>query len=163
MPESVNPAKDRRLGFQALAFFVALLSTAIALGGALAHLFELPNKIALPREQYFIVQGIYRGWAQLAYVLVIEFVSILAVILLYRRQSRVFWLAVAALLCLVAAQVVFWTYTFPANAATANWTVVAADWETLRLQWEYSHAVGAILQLLAMGALIIAALRVRSN
>jgi hypothetical protein len=63
----------------------------------------------------------------------------------------------------VAAQLVFWTYTYPANAATDNWTVVAADWETLRRQWEYSHAVGAVLQLLAMSALIIAALRVRSN
>jgi hypothetical protein len=165
MPSSTNPAstKDGLRSLQALAFFLALLSTAIALGGALAHLFELPNKISLPRERYFIVQGIYRGWAQLAYALVVEFVSILAVILLYRRRPRVFWFAVAALLCLVAAQLVFWTYTYPANAATDNWTVVAADWETLRRQWEYSHAVGAVLQLLAMSALIIAALRVRSN
>jgi hypothetical protein len=31
-------------------FFVAMLSSAMALGGALAHLFELPNKIGLPRD-----------------------------------------------------------------------------------------------------------------
>src|SRR5829696_9713977 len=34
-----------------IAFFIALLSTGLALGGALAHLFELPNKIDLPRER----------------------------------------------------------------------------------------------------------------
>ena len=45
-----------------IVFFVALLSTALALGGALAHLFELPTKMSLPREHYFIVQTIYRGW-----------------------------------------------------------------------------------------------------
>ena len=139
--------------------FIALLSTAIALGGALAHLFELPNKIGLPRGEYFVVQGIYRGWWQLAYVLVVELVSMLAVVILYRRQPRVFWFAMFAVACLVAAQAIFWTYTYPANAATENWTTVPPNWEALRRQWEYSHAVGAGLQLLAMSFLIIAALK----
>ena len=33
------------------AFFVALLATALALGGALAHAFELPNKIGMTRGE----------------------------------------------------------------------------------------------------------------
>ena len=64
------------------AFFAALMSTAVALGAALAHLLALPNKIDLGRDAYFTVQGIYRGWDQFAYVLAIEFVSIIAVIIL---------------------------------------------------------------------------------
>jgi hypothetical protein len=39
-----------------IAFFVALLASALVLGPALAHLFELPNKIGLSRDDYFIVQ-----------------------------------------------------------------------------------------------------------
>jgi hypothetical protein len=39
---------------QDVAFFVALLATALALGGALAHALELPNKIEMVREHYFI-------------------------------------------------------------------------------------------------------------
>ena len=31
-----------------IVFFLALLATALALGGALAHALELPNKIGLP-------------------------------------------------------------------------------------------------------------------
>jgi multisubunit Na+/H+ antiporter MnhB subunit len=143
---------------QTLAFFLALLATAIALGGALAHLFELPNKIALPREEYFIVQNIYRGWWQLACVLAVELVAIIAVVIVYRRQPRVFWLAATALLCLLGAQAVFWIFTYPANAATDNWTVIPENWEGLRSQWEYSHAAGAGFQLLAMSALTLAAL-----
>lgn len=140
------------------ALFVALLSTAIALGGALAHAFALPNKIALPRDDYFITQAIYRGWWQFAYVLAVQLAAILAVILLSRRRPGAFWPAVTALACLVAAQVAFWTYTWPANVATGDWTSVPENWETLRRQWEYSHAAGAAFQLLAMASLIVAAL-----
>jgi hypothetical protein len=44
---------------QNIAFFIALLATALALGGALAHALELPNKISMSREHYFIVQRAY--------------------------------------------------------------------------------------------------------
>src|SRR5215203_1102198 len=71
-PEARSAAYD-------IAFFIALLSTGLALGGALAHLFELPNKIDLPREEYFVVQKAYRGWWQLAYLLAFQLVSMLAV------------------------------------------------------------------------------------
>jgi hypothetical protein len=141
-----------------IAMFVALLSTAIALGAALAHLLELPHKIDLPRDQYFIVQSIYRGWNRLGVILFIELLSILTLIALSTRRGPVFWPAIAALLCLLAEQALFWLYTFPANVATANWTVIPQDWEQLRRQWEFSHAGGALLQLGAMIALIIASI-----
>jgi hypothetical protein len=139
-------------------FFIALLSTAVALGGALAHLFELPNKVGLPRDEYFVVQQVYRGWDRLGYVLLVELVSMTAVAIMSRRERPVFWPALFAILFLLAAQAVFWTNTFPANVATRNWTVIPDDWEALRVQWEYSHAVGATCQLLAMSSLIIAVL-----
>lgn len=140
-------------------FFVALMATALALGGALAHLFELPNKIGLPSEEYFIVQKAYRGWNRLAFLLLVELASIVTLAVSSRREPRVMWPVVAAAVFLICAQAVFWVYTFPANAATGNWTVIPADWEDLRRQWEYSHAVGALFQLLVMASLIIAALR----
>src|SRR3954470_20056663 len=31
-----------------------------------------------------------------------------------------------------------------------NWTKVPEDWEALRWRWEYSHAAGAVCQILAM-------------
>jgi len=48
---------------------MALMLTALALVPAGTHLLALPNKIGLPQDQYFIVQGIYRGWAFLGAVL----------------------------------------------------------------------------------------------
>ena len=61
-----------------IAFFVALLASALVLGPALAHVLELPNKIGLPREEYFIVQKAYRGWNQIAWVLGVQVVALAA-------------------------------------------------------------------------------------
>ncbi len=141
------------------AFFLALLATSIALGGALAHAFELPNKIGMSRDAYFVVQTIYSGWNRLAYVLAIELAGILAVIFLHRSQLPVFWPACMALGGLIGAQIVFWVWTFPANQETENWTRQPANWESLRAQWEYSHLAGAAFQTIAMAALIVAVLR----
>jgi hypothetical protein len=141
-----------------IVFFIALLATALALGAALAHALELPNKISLPERQYFIVQQTYRGWNQLAYLLLIELISMLAVAALYRHEPRVLWPTLAAIVFLLCAQAAFWAFTYPANVATDNWTAIPAEWESLRTRWEYSHALGAAFQVLAMSALIVAVL-----
>jgi hypothetical protein len=141
-----------------IAFFLALFATALALGAALAHALELPNKMGLPRADYFVVQNIYRGWSRLGYLLAVELIGMLAVVILYRQDRRVMWSALVAVGGVIAAQVIFWTLTFPANVATSNWTVQPTNWDTLRRQWEYSHLAGAVCQTLAMAALIIAVL-----
>lgn len=142
-----------------IAFFIALIATALALGPALAHALELPGKIGMTVGEYFTVQRIYQGWDQIAYVLALQLAGILGVIALYWSVPTVRWPAVVALLALVAAQVLFWTFTFPANQATANWTQRVETWEALRTQWEYSHLAGASFQLLAMTSLVVGVLR----
>src|SRR5690349_8890295 len=129
----------RRVGYN-VALFVALLSTAVALGSALAHLFELPNKIGLAKADYFTVQQIYRGWNLLAFVLLVEVVSMIAVMLYARSDRSMRIAALVALACVVGAQVLFWSFTYPANIATANWTAQPENWVELRNQWEFSHA-----------------------
>jgi len=141
-----------------IVFFIALLATALALGAALAHALELPNKINLPEREYFIIQQAYRGWNQLAYLLAIQLVSMLAIAGLSWHEPRVLWPTLAAILCLLCARAVFWTITYPANVATDNWTAIPSEWQSLRTRWEYSHAFGAVFQVLAMSALIIAVL-----
>lgn len=141
-----------------IAFFVALLASALVLGAALAHLLELPNKIGLPRDEYFIVQKAYRGWHQLGWLLLVQVAALAATAYLTRIEPRTLTLVLAALVSVLAAQAVFWLFTYPANVATANWTLQPDSWEKLRWQWEYSHAAGAVLQLSAFCLLIIAVL-----
>jgi len=139
--------------------FVSLLSLALCLGPALTHLLELPHKIVLSREEYRIVQGIYRGWAMLGVAVVTALASTLVTALLLRHRRAAYRLAISAFLCLVAAQLVFWIFTFPANRATDNWTVLPADWTYWRSRWELSHAAGALLVLAAFVAEALSVVR----
>ena len=141
-----------------IAFFVALVASALVLGPALAHLFELPNKIVLSRDEYFVVQKVYRGWSKLGWLLLVQLASLAAAAYLARMEPHTLPLVLLGLVAVVAAQVVFWLFTYPANVATVNWTLTPDSWEKLRWQWEYSHAAGAALQLLAFCLLVLAVL-----
>ena len=60
----------------------------------------------------------------------------------------------AALLALAATQGVFWAFTYPVNVATRFWTVSPDVFETARRQWEYSHAISAVLTFVAFVAIV---------
>jgi len=134
--------------------FFSLLFAALALAPALAHLLELPNKIGLSRDDYLTVQQIYRGWAVLGFAVAGALLSTLVLTIMVRKRRREFVPTLIAFLCIVGTQVVFWTFTFPANQQTANWTMLPDNWMALRAQWEYSHAASALLNLIAVIALI---------
>jgi ribose/xylose/arabinose/galactoside ABC-type transport system permease subunit len=132
--------------------FLAIVLTALALVPAGAHLFELPNKVGLAEEAYFVVQGIYRGWALFGIVLFGALAANLALAVMVRRKRAPFRLASLAFLAVAATLAIFFTWTYPANLATRDWTVVPANWQELRTQWEYAHATNAVLTFLALCA-----------
>jgi hypothetical protein len=142
--------------------FLSLLFCALALAPALAHLLELPSKMGLPRDEYFVVQQIYRGWWMLGIVVFGALLSTLALTIVVRKRPGELGPALTAFLCIVATQAIFWTFTFPANQQTANWTLLPDNWQELRMRWEYSHAASAMLNLVAMIAVIIAVLKGRN-
>ena len=142
--------------------FLSLIFCALALAPAMAHLLELPNKMRLSRDEYLVVQQIYRGWALLGVVVFGALLSTLALAIVVRKRAGEFGPALTAFLCIAGTQVVFWTFTFPMNQQTANWTMLPGNWAAMRAQWEYSHAASAILNLIALIAVIISVLRRRS-
>jgi hypothetical protein len=139
--------------------FVAVILTALALVPSGAHLFELPHKIALSEEQYFVVQSIYRGWSLFGAVIIVAILAnlLLARILFLRRKNS--WFGLAAGLILAGTLAIFFTWTYPANRATNNWAIVTADWESLRSQWEFSHAANAVLTFIALCCAALSAVR----
>lgn len=135
--------------------FCAVMITAIALSAGFAHLYELPNKIHLPADDYLTVQQNYRGWQYLGFAVIGALLfSIVLAYLEWKHPARSV-LALFAGLCIGVSLIVFFTFTFPANKATENWTTLPEHWEDLRRHWEYSHAVGAGLYFLALASLTL--------
>jgi hypothetical protein len=142
--------------------FLAVVLTALALVPGGAHAFALLNKIDLTAEQYFIVQSIYRGWALLGIVLIGAVLANLALTLMLRRRGGApFILALLGFCGVALTLVIFFVWTYPANQATGNWTTVADNWQELRRQWEYSHAVNAVITLLALCSITSSVLMTR--
>jgi hypothetical protein len=129
--------------------FAALVLTALALIAPGAHLFALPNKIGLPQDRYFIVQAIYYGWALTSIIIFAAIAANSAMAYVMRRQSGATTWALLAAGLIVVTLVIFFIWTFPANQATQNWLVQPSNWVTLRTQWEYSHAVNAVITFMA--------------
>jgi hypothetical protein len=140
-------------------FFAAVLVSLIYMAPALAHLLELPHKMTLDRAGYFTAQQIYAGWSLFGFVLAAQLLLLLWLAGRVRREPQIFLLVCGTLASLVAAQALFWLFTYPANSATRNWMVVPGNWQALRRNWEYSHAAGALIQLAGFCALVWAAMK----
>jgi hypothetical protein len=138
--------------------FLALVLTALALIPYGAHLFALPNKLGMTQEQYLTAQMAYRGWSALAVILIPAMLLNIAFASVLRGAGSAFVLAVAACVCMAATLAIFFAWTYPANVQTQNWAVAPADWEELRRQWEYSHAVNAVLMFLTFCLVALAVL-----
>lgn len=137
----------------------ALILTALIAIPSGAHLFALPGKIALDRDAYFSVQGIYAGWSLFAVPIVgaIAANAGLFSMLRQRGSARARWALLSAGL-IAASLALFFAFVFPANQETANWTVQPETWDALRLRWEYGHLASAALVFAAFVATAVAAL-----
>jgi hypothetical protein len=134
----------RRLGF------LAIVLTALALAPAGAHVAAMPAKLTLARDSYFTVQGIYRGWALFGIIIFAAFAANVGHAVRVRRTRSACALSLAAAALIAVGLAAFFVWTFPANQATANWTIAPAQWDTLRTRWEYGHAANAAATFLAL-------------
>jgi hypothetical protein len=135
---------------------LTLLFTALALVPSAAHLLELPNKINLSQDEYLTAQKLYRGWQFVGIVVIAALLSTVALALALRSQFESLVAAIVAVACIAGTQLIFWIFTFPVNLKTANWSTLPGDWLYLRRRWEYSHAAGAVLNLVAFIATSLA-------
>jgi hypothetical protein len=139
--------------------FLAIVITGLSLIAPAAHAFELLNKIGLPKTEYFIVQQIYSGWWIAGLLLPLAFLANMGNAISLRDDKTAMTLSIAAAALIVLNLIVFALFTQPANAATQNWTVQPDNWEALRAQWEYSHAVNAAVNFLAFCCAALASTR----
>ena len=138
-----------------------LLLAALSLTMESAHVLELPQKLQYGAQMYSAVNTtLYRYFAYVGAVYQIG--AILAALgLAYSMRGHHFafkWAAAGAL-CLVLAFVAWLAIVAPVNGQIADALRDAPDsvpalWMELRARWEGGHALGFVLQLLGLAALI---------
>lgn len=123
--------------------------TVVVLGLALipsgSRLMELPGRLDLPRDEYFLIQSLDQGSFMFGLALILGLAGTTLLTWRLRDQRLGFGLGLFAAAHMAAALLVFLIWILPANHVTEDWTSVPADWQSLRLGWEYAHIATAIL------------------
>ncbi|WP_246647335.1 hypothetical protein [Rhizobium laguerreae] len=157
---SIFSAETHRLAASLSAMrFLAVIITGLAFAAPAAHAFALLNKIGMAKADYFIAQQAYTGWWVVGLLLPLALLANIGNAVALRADGTAMMLSVAAAALIALNLVILMVFTQPANAATENWTVQPENWESLRAQWEYSHAVNAAVTLLAFCCATLASLR----
>jgi hypothetical protein len=142
--------------------WLTIMLTALSLVPALAHLLEMPAKMTYDGPLWLrLQQSLYGAFGTFggAFEVGAVITTIVLVTLVRDRRPAFGWTLLGAV-CVVAAHAAFWIWLAPVNAtiaATAPGTL-PADWMEMRSQWEYTHAARAVLQIIALGALVFAVL-----
>jgi hypothetical protein len=135
--------------------FCAVMLTAVATSGGLAHVLQVAQKMPMDGAEYIVAQQLYAGWDRLGFAIFGALIATSALAFIRRGPRRMRIAGAVAATAIALGLVVFFTFTFPVNRATANWTALPPDWQALRATWEYSHAVGAALDVTALSALVV--------
>ncbi|TPM32653.1 DUF1772 domain-containing protein [Mesorhizobium sp. B2-3-5] len=157
---------------------VTVILVASAMAMALAHALELPGKLRLGKERYFVVQQIYYpgftiggGVAEVGGI-----IATLASLLTARVGSIQFWLIACALAALLVMQGIFWFMTQPVNKCWLQGVELSSpakgffgtegrgrpaqsqetEWIALRNRWEISHVMRAVAAMLSLALLTTA-------
>lgn len=110
--------------------FFAVLLTGLALIAPGAHVYEIANKLPLPKAEYFIVQKIYIGW-WIAGLLLPASSAGQSCVGLRGTQCACAYGSVSSL---GKSRDLLFFFTYPVNVTTENWTIIPGDWEALRRQ-----------------------------
>ena len=141
--------------------FMTVILTALSTGLSFAHLLELPPRVFYFDAKLWVAtttRGLYALFGTAGAVT--EIGSILsAIVLAYllRWRGTAFYLALAGALLLALAFLLWVAFVAPVNAELAKWTAVSfpADWARYRDQWEYTHAVNALIKIIALSLLVL--------
>ena len=135
-----------------LAYATAVLAIGLIAGTALAHVFEMPHKMAMSGKIWLSIQKvIYNGWGQKLLYLDIAAISALVFCIIRNSLARRS-LLLSLLLLLIADIGIFLVWIAPTNEAVDAWNSITPmdNWLELRQNWEWGHAARAAVLSVAL-------------
>ena len=140
--------------------FLAVMFVSLSMAPAMAHLLEMPAKMAYDGAFWLkISQTLYGprfGTVGAFFEVGAVILSIILVIMVRHHKPAFAWSILGAF-CMVAVHASFWIWIAPVNEKISAMTPesLPTDWAALRYQWECTHAARAYLQIVAMGTVVI--------
>jgi hypothetical protein len=144
--------------------FITIMLTSLSLSLSMTHLLEL-----LPRMQFnqqlwvrvTVIENIYRLFGTVGAVFeVSSILTALVLLFLVRKFGLTFYWTLGGTLLLILAFVSWIIFIAPINMEFAKWLTnpVPVDWMQYRNQWEYAHAVNALIKITGLSLLVISIL-----
>ena len=144
--------------------FITLMLAAFSLSLSMTHLLELPQRMRFDQQLWVkvtVVENVYKlfGTVGAAFEITAVLTAIMLAFLVRDRGSTFYWTLGGAIL-LVLAFVSWIVFVAPMNAEFAKWLTspIPADWTRYRDQWEYAHAVNAVIKIMGLSSLAISML-----
>jgi hypothetical protein len=138
--------------------FITLMLTALNMAMAFSHLLQMGPRLSYDGPMWRSTQNMYINYGP-PIGSTIEMgafgSTLLLSILVFRRGATARWTWLG-MICFAIAQVLYWFLVQPVNNQMITWPLdsVPPGWESLRSQWEYTHAVRAILMILGFASLV---------
>jgi energy-coupling factor transporter transmembrane protein EcfT len=144
--------------------FITLMLASLSLSLPMTHLLELPQRMKFDQELWVkvtIFANLYRLFGSVGAVFEITAI-LMAIVLVFlvRKRGLTFYWTLGGSLLLVLAFVSWIMFVAPMNAEFAQWLTnpVPVDWTRYRDQWEYGHALIALIKILGLSLLMISVL-----
>lgn len=144
--------------------FITSILAALTMGMAFCHLLEMPTRLTWDATLWVtttVSEGLYWLFGTIgAFIDVGSWMTASMLVFLVRKRTPAFQWTLAGALFLIAAHILWWLFVFPVNTEIATWTAhsAPANWEQWRAQWEYTHAVRAVLQIMGLASLLLSVL-----
>jgi hypothetical protein len=124
----------------------------------IAHVLELPNKLAMGDALWLAVQQqLYRGWGPFlgGPAEVGALATTLALVVLRREHRATYKLTAIATLAYATMLIAFFVFNAPVNEVVNSWTpaTLPGNWTSYRIRWEVGHALAAVMSVVGLAAL----------
>ncbi len=144
--------------------FLTLILTSFSLSLSMTHLLELPQRMQFDQQLWVrvtVIENVYKLFGSVGAVF--EIMAILTAIVLtflVRRRGSTFYWTLGGATLLVLAFISWIVFIAPMNVEFAIWLTnpIPLDWTRYRDQWEYVHAVNAVIKITGLSLLVISVL-----
>jgi hypothetical protein len=135
---------------------LAFILAGLALIRPMMDLVALPSVINLAKDDYAAVQYANQSWAWLDLIRLASFFSIVVLFPFEREHNRVLWPIRSAFIAQLLIIILYVAFTLPINITTFHWTFFPdSNWAWLRVEWEYSRALSAIIGAISFVLLLL--------